>query len=494
MKQSLYILCILLCGCVHQKENLQEMTIQGKIIGKIPEWIEYTMPLNGITYFGFENAVQPDSLGNFKISLLIDKAGFIELSNGHNAYGTIIVEPEMNYNILIEAEEKKNKFNIEGVNKKGQDLYNENPNRSMLTGHFELEARKYSKDSIPEKIKQSIEESRKNELKKYKDLLNANDISKEFYELVSMDQNYFYAGAQTSIALLNYLLSERKMNTLTEEEYTSLWGEAFESHPVSNLDLMRSPWFFYYVKSYLWYKDFVEDHVSPEELGKIRKQGLTHTHHIKLAKTYLTGKQLEYYYAAYLYMEAINKNYEEELVTLFKQFEEAYPSSEYTHLIESEIIPIIAFHKKQDEALNKNTYIMENPENIHSLKEAVENLNARRVYVDIWATWCGPCKKEFEYNTELYELLENKDTAMLYISVDKDDRTEKWMEMMKYYQLEGYHIRANKKLYDDLRRLRGEDTFAIPWHILTDGNGTIIQKYASSPSKIETLEKQLQED
>ena len=182
------------------------------------------------------------------------------------------------------------------------------------------------------------------------------------------------------------------------------------------------------------------------------------------------------------------------MVTLFKQFEEAYPSSEYTHLIESEIIPIIAFHKKQDEALNKNTYIMENPENIHSLKEAVENLNARRVYVDIWATWCGPCKKEFEYNTELYELLENKDTAMFYISVDKDDRTEKWMEMMKYYQLEGYHIRANKKLYDDLRRLRGEDTFAIPWHILTDGNGTIIQKYASSPSKIETLEKQLQED
>ena len=122
----------------------------------------------------------------------------------------------------------------------------------------------------------------------------------------------------------------------------------------------------------------------------------------------------------------------------------------------------------------------------------MHKLNAQRVYVDIWATWCAPCKKEFEYNSRLYQLLENEDTAMLYISVDKDDRAEKWMEMIKYYQLEGYHIRANEKLYEDIKRLRGEDRFGIPWHFLMDGEGNIIQKYMSGPSEINTLKKQLQ--
>ncbi len=61
------------------------------------------------------------------------------------------------------------------------------------------------------------------------------------------------------------------------------------------------------MKSYLWYKDFVDKKTDPEALSKIRKQGLIHMHHIELAKKELSGKQLEYYYAAYLYMEAIKK-------------------------------------------------------------------------------------------------------------------------------------------------------------------------------------------
>ncbi|WP_289023764.1 TlpA disulfide reductase family protein [uncultured Salegentibacter sp.] len=124
----------------------------------------------------------------------------------------------------------------------------------------------------------------------------------------------------------------------------------------------------------------------------------------------------------------------------------------------------------------------------------MKKLKAQKVYVDIWATWCEPCKKELKHNSQLYELLRNENLTMLYISIDKDERAEKWTEMIKYYPLEGYHIRANKKLYNDLRQIRGEDAFGIPWHILTYGNENIIKKYLSGPSKIETLEKQLNEN
>ncbi|WP_289023762.1 hypothetical protein [uncultured Salegentibacter sp.] len=141
--------------------------------------------------------------------------------------------------MLIKTEHGENQFNIKCKNEKEQELYNQNPNRNMLTGHFEIEARKFSNDSIPHEIKQHLEQSRINKLTSYDNLLNAGLISEEFYELVNIDQNYFHAGAQTSIVVMNYILSEREKNILTEEQYTGLWEEAFKSYPVSNPNLMR---------------------------------------------------------------------------------------------------------------------------------------------------------------------------------------------------------------------------------------------------------------
>lgn len=494
MQQLLLILLCFLSACSNKQNDNKEITITGKITGTIPDRIEYTLPVNGITYFGFENTVHPDSLGNFKISLPIERACFIELSNEYNAYGTVVAEPGMHYTITINTENKKNGFNIECINKEGQQLYNQNANRSMITGHFEVEAEKYRKDSITSKIKENIKKSIEEEVAKYKELLNTNIISDDFYNLVTTDRVYFYAGAQSSVAFLNYLLSERAQNTLHAEEYSSLWADAFENYPATDQDLMYSPWFFYFTQSYLRYKEFIEGDTDTETITEIRKQGRIHTHNIDIATKYLSGNQLEYYYAAYLYFEAVNKNYEKELIALFRQFKKNYPSSEYTHFVEPEIAPIMTFYEKQDEPLNERIHILDNDKNINSLKEVVKGLGAKRVYVDVWATWCGPCKKEFQYNSELYELLKKEETAMLYISIDKDERAKKWMEMMKYYQLEGYHIRAGSKLIDDLLRLRGNDALSIPWHILTDANGDVIMKYASGPSDIEVLEKQLREN
>ncbi|HRP54992.1 TlpA family protein disulfide reductase [Agriterribacter sp.] len=467
--------------------------ITGKITGTIPDRIEYTLPVNGITYFGFENSVQPDTLGNFKIFLSIEKACFIELSNGYDAYGTVIAEPGMNYTLNINTENKKKGFVIACKSKEGQQLYNQNINRSMITGNFEEAAAEYRNDSNPDRIKESIKKRHETEIAKYRKLLSAGVISEDFYNLVSADRSYFYAGAQSSVALLNHLLSERNLNTLDVQAYSILWGEVFEDYPVSDPGLMRSPWFFYFTQSYLRYKALIENGINFNTLSEIRKQGLIHTHNINIARKYLSGTQLEYYYAAYLYYEAANKNYEKELIELFEDFKDHYALSEYTHFVESEIIPIITFHKKQNEAPNERIHVLDSFESISSLKEAAKKLDAERVYVDVWATWCGPCKKEFTHNSALYELLKKEGIAMLYVSVDKDEKHGKWMEMMKYYQLEGYHVRAGSKLIDDLQRLRGGDAFTIPWHILTDGDGNVLMKYAGAPSAIQTLEKQLSE-
>lgn len=296
-----------------------------------------------------------------------------------------------------------------------------------------------------------------------------------------------------SIGFMNFLNVPRNKNTLTPAQYSELWAAIFQSNPVANPELLRSPWFFYYAENYLRYQEFIIEKTEVAALTEYHKKEQIHTHNIDNAKKHLSGKQLEYYFAAYIYYIAINKNYEKELVTLFEQFKKEYPSSLYTSFLEPEIIQILAFHKKKEDPVNDKIKFINSPANINSVKDVVKELDGKQYYVDIWATWCGPCKEEFKDNAKLYELLKSRNITMVYISIDKENRENQWKDMTHFYNLEGYHIRANEKLDADLRTLYGNQSMGIPWHFLTDGNGVIIKKSLKGPSEIEKLEKQLNE-
>ena len=62
--------------------------------------------------------------------------------------------------------------------------------------------------------------------------------------------------------------------------------------------------------------------------------------------------------------------------------------------------------------------------------------------------------------------------------------------MIKYYNLDGYHIRANEKLTKDLTEIIG-GRYGIPRYLLIDENGNIVNKMAEPPSRIELLHNQI---
>lgn len=48
------------------------------------------------------------------------------------------------------------------------------------------------------------------------------------------------------------------------------------------------------------------------------------------------------------------------------------------------------------------------------------SLRGKKVFVNLWATWCGPCKREIPSIEQLYSKVDKSKAAFVLLSLDKD--------------------------------------------------------------------------
>lgn len=113
---------------------------------------------------------------------------------------------------------------------------------------------------------------------------------------------------------------------------------------------------------------------------------------------------------------------------------------------------------------------------------SLSSFKGKYVYIDIWATWCLPCRRELPYMKELEAKFEGKNIVFLGLSVD-DDKKE-WEEMVRSGALSGVQLYLGTgSSFQKKMRIDG-----IPRFILLDTEGKIINPNMSRPSAESTAE------
>ncbi len=102
----------------------------------------------------------------------------------------------------------------------------------------------------------------------------------------------------------------------------------------------------------------------------------------------------------------------------------------------------------------------------------IQEHQGKIIYLDIWSTWCSPCRKEMPYSKNLMNTLNSDKVDFVYLCLDSKE--DKWKAIISELNIEGSHYLATpdqSKFAYQLFEMNG-----VPQYILIDRKGNIVEK------------------
>ncbi len=123
------------------------------------------------------------------------------------------------------------------------------------------------------------------------------------------------------------------------------------------------------------------------------------------------------------------------------------------------------------------------------LRKILEPMRGRIVLLDVWGTWCSPCKEALSHSQEEYERLKDYDIVYLYLANGSPDAA--WRNVIKEYDVQGdnvvhYNLPAEQQqAVENFLKVSG-----FPTYRLIDAEGHLLDVNAD-PRDLDGLERVL---
>lgn len=200
-----------------------------------------------------------------------------------------------------------------------------------------------------------------------------------------------------------------------------------------------------------------------------------------LVKQSFKRQVAEQYLAQNIWSECREKDISH-IKPLMNEFEANFPQSTYLNLLRAKVNQIELFNSESEKL--KNIDIFSGYEKINSIYDVINAFKGKVIYLDVWGTWCGPCKKELLYGPALKQHFKDKALVFVYLDMDENDRDADWKKFIKLNGITGVHLRKSRtdidKFWDELLPA-GHDRF-YPCYFIFDKTGKLVQADTKRPS------------
>jgi thiol-disulfide isomerase/thioredoxin len=157
-------------------------------------------------------------------------------------------------------------------------------------------------------------------------------------------------------------------------------------------------------------------------------------------------------------LEKISKD--DKLISSVKKY-----AAQYEHLYSGRIAPDAEFYDANGQISKISDY------------------KGKVIYIDTWATWCGPCKREIPFLKTLEESYHGKNVEFISVSTDKD--VNAWKSYIAKESMSGLQLHQSQEMEKTMSYLYVVNS--IPRFILIDEEGRIVSVDAPRPSSGEEI-------
>jgi len=445
------LVLILLNGCSVELEQNRVMIVKGNVQNSPYSKISLRLP---------EKLVfsKIDSLGNFFFAIDSHSPLFMRLQLAER--GLPIYSEPGNIDSISCVEEFRNNLQFSGDNSIVnryllKKILNYESELRMLPQYYLLDALSFCfrMDSL-----QSIFDS------DFKKIKSESTLTQKFADLETAQIMYKFANLKLTFSNGHKFFTKNENTELPREYFTFL-----EKLDLNNPNLLNSPEFLDFARRYIKLK---MNNYPMDSMPEQKRELILLQEKMKLIPALFSDTSI------------IEKLLFDEMKSVLKESQSVYVSelfilydslSNSTHFKEE----VSALYREW-KALTKGKPA---PEiictNLKGNSISLKDFRGYIIVLDIWASWCNPCRREFPLIKEMTAKYKNKNIVFISISVD-DDR-EKWKKTLTNYQLEGIQLFANNGWESSVIKEYNINT--IPRFILIDQNGKIINTDAPSPTK-----------